>query len=190
MSDADRTTLSLGSDLTSLGLNLNSGDSLYNNFANPWSDRPTDKEPQYQLPMCYYMQPPALKTGHLSKFQLETLFHIFYALPRDVLQAYSAQELYSRNWRYHTELKLWWGGGGVGGGGGGSGGTTGGGNASVTGGAGSTTAGGNSVSKAGAKEEYEYFDTATWGTRGWQGRGDVGKGLLTEDRVKVKFGHS
>ena len=26
MSDADRTTLSLGSDLTSLGLNLNSGD--------------------------------------------------------------------------------------------------------------------------------------------------------------------
>jgi CCR4-NOT transcription complex subunit 2 len=25
------------------------------------------------------MQPPALKTGHLSKFQLETLFYIFYA---------------------------------------------------------------------------------------------------------------
>ena len=36
--------------------------------------------------MCYYMQPPPLKTSHLSKFQLETLFYIFYAMPRDVLQ--------------------------------------------------------------------------------------------------------
>ena len=53
------------------------------------------------------MQPPALKTGHLSKFQLETLFYIFYALPKDVLQAYAAQELYTREWRYHAESKLW-----------------------------------------------------------------------------------
>mmetsp|Transcript_10435 Transcript_10435/g.19525 ORF Transcript_10435/g.19525 Transcript_10435/m.19525 type:complete len:108 (+) Transcript_10435:1348-1671(+) len=57
--------------------------------------------------MCYYMQPPALKTGHLSKFQLETLFYIFYALPKDVLQAYAAQELYAREWKYHVDLKLW-----------------------------------------------------------------------------------
>ena len=57
--------------------------------------------------MCYYMQPPALKTGHLSKFQLETLFYIFYALPKDVLQAYAAQELYTRDWRYHVESKVW-----------------------------------------------------------------------------------
>jgi len=57
--------------------------------------------------MCYYMQPPALKTGHLSKFQLETLFYIFYALPKDVLQAYAAQELYTREWRYHADLRLW-----------------------------------------------------------------------------------
>ena len=60
-----------------------------------------------QLPACYYMQPPALKTGHLSKFQLETLFYIFYALPKDVLQAYASQELYTREWRYHGDLKLW-----------------------------------------------------------------------------------
>jgi CCR4-NOT transcription complex subunit 2 len=53
------------------------------------------------------MQAPALKTGHLSKFQLETLFYIFYSLPKDVLQAYAAQELYTREWRYHGELKLW-----------------------------------------------------------------------------------
>eukprot|EP00979_Chaetoceros_neogracilis_P003277 scaffold577_cov273-Chaetoceros_neogracile.AAC.11 len=107
LSDADRNALAVGSDLTSLGLNLNSSENLYSTFASPWSDSPANREPQYQLPMCYYMQPPALKTGHLSKFQLETLFYIFYALPKDVLQAYAAQELYSREWKFHVELKLW-----------------------------------------------------------------------------------
>lgn len=107
LSDADRNALAVGSDLTSLGLNLNSSENLYSTFASPWSDSPASREPQYQLPMCYYMQPPALKTGHLSKFQLETLFYIFYALPKDVLQAYAAQELYSREWKFHVELKLW-----------------------------------------------------------------------------------
>jgi len=107
LSDADRNALAVGSDLTSLGLNLNSSDNLFNTFLSPWSDSPANREPHYQLPMCYYMQPPALKTGHLSKFQLETLFYIFYALPKDVLQAYAAQELYAREWKYHVDLKLW-----------------------------------------------------------------------------------
>lgn len=107
LSDADRNALAVGSDLTSLGLNLNSSDNLYNTFLSPWSESPATREPHYQLPMCYYMQPPALKTGHLSKFQLETLFYIFYALPKDVLQAYAAQELYAREWKYHVDLKLW-----------------------------------------------------------------------------------
>lgn len=107
LSEEERNSLAVGSDLSQLGLNLNSSENLYSKFASPWSESPATKEPQYQLPMCYYMQPPALKTGHLSKFQLETLFYIFYALPKDVLQAYAAQELYSREWKFHTELKLW-----------------------------------------------------------------------------------
>jgi hypothetical protein len=93
MTNADLNTLALGSDLTTLGLNLNSSECLYSTFASPWAEAPTTREPQFSLPMCYYMQPPPLKTSHLSKFQLETLFYIFYAMPRDVLQAYSAQEL-------------------------------------------------------------------------------------------------
>jgi CCR4-NOT transcription complex subunit 2 len=28
-------------------------------------------------------------------------------MPKDVLQAYSAQELYNREWQYHQDLKLW-----------------------------------------------------------------------------------
>jgi CCR4-NOT transcriptional regulation complex NOT5 subunit len=47
------------------------------------------------------MSPAELKTGHLEKFQLETLFYIFYAMPKDQLQGFAAQELYNRKWKYH-----------------------------------------------------------------------------------------
>jgi CCR4-NOT transcription complex subunit 2 len=80
---------------------------LYATFASPWADSPAQRDPEFNLPQCYYMQPPALKTGHFSKFQLETLFYIFYNMPRDTLQAYAATELYNRDWRYHKDLKLW-----------------------------------------------------------------------------------
>ena len=49
MTDADRNALALGTDLTMLGMNLNSGDNLYTNFASPWSEAPATKEPHYQV---------------------------------------------------------------------------------------------------------------------------------------------
>ena len=49
LSDADRNALAVGSDLTSLGLNLNSSENLYSTFASPWSENPSSKEPQYQV---------------------------------------------------------------------------------------------------------------------------------------------
>ena len=36
MSDPDLTTLALGTDLTTLGLNLNSPEPLYKTFGSPW----------------------------------------------------------------------------------------------------------------------------------------------------------
>mmetsp|Transcript_18343 Transcript_18343/g.33259 ORF Transcript_18343/g.33259 Transcript_18343/m.33259 type:complete len:483 (-) Transcript_18343:126-1574(-) len=165
MSDADRNALALGSDLTSLGLNLNSSDQLYSTFAGPWSENPTTREPQYQLPMCYYMQPPALKTGHLSKFALETLFYIFYALPKDVLQAYAAQELYSREWRYHVDLKLWF-----------------------------KRAGPNDGvgNNGGAGNQFLFFDINTWERRIFNGNmnQNITSGLMSEEDVRVKFPNS
>ncbi len=107
MTDRDVNTLALGTDLTTLGLNLNSNDPLSAAFACPWAPAPVSKEPHFTLPQCYCMTPPALKTGHLSKFVLETMFYIFYAMPRDILQAYAAQELYNRGWRYHKTLRVW-----------------------------------------------------------------------------------
>jgi CCR4-NOT transcription complex subunit 2 len=114
--------LTIGLDLTMLGLNLNSPDPLHHSFESPWDDDQTSSdvscgnsaqggtragEPDFKLPECYYMQPPALKTSHFAKFQLETLFYVFYNMPGDVLQLLAAIELYDREWRYHKDLKLW-----------------------------------------------------------------------------------
>lgn len=132
--------LSVGLDLTALGLNLNSTEPLHKTFESPWEGGQSgymdqlhqqlhqqqaqmqqqhhlggggingfgkNKEVEYKLPTCYYMQPPSLRSSHFTKFQLETLFYIFYNMPRDVLQLLAAVELYKRKWRYHKDLKLW-----------------------------------------------------------------------------------
>mmetsp|Transcript_16430 Transcript_16430/g.41200 ORF Transcript_16430/g.41200 Transcript_16430/m.41200 type:complete len:452 (+) Transcript_16430:273-1628(+) len=163
MTDADRNALALGSDLTMLGLNLGSSEHIYNTFSGPWSESSGNtKEPHYQLPECYYMQPPALKTGHLQQFQPETLFYIFYALPKDVLQAYAAQELYTREWRYHGDLKLWFKRAGP--------------------------ADGIPAQPSGG-QQYLYFDINSWEKRLFNGsmNQNVTGGFLTDEDVRVRF---
>merc|ERR1712238_116869 len=162
MTDADRNALALGSDLTMLGLNLGSSEHIYNTFSGPWSESSGNtKEPHYQLPACYYMQPPALKTGHLQQFQPETLFYIFYALPKDVLQAYAAQELYTREWRYHGDLKLWFKRAGP----------------------------ADGIPASSAAQQYLYFDINSWEKRLFNGsmNQNVTGGFLTEEDVRVRF---
>lgn len=107
MTDPDLNTLALGMDLTTLGLNLNSPECLYTTFASPWSETPARKDPEFNLPQCYWQSPPQLKTAHLQKFSLETLFYIFFNMPRDTLQACAAAELYNRGWKYHRDHKAW-----------------------------------------------------------------------------------
>ncbi|CAM9802798.1 unnamed protein product [Discosporangium mesarthrocarpum] len=107
MTDPDLNMLALGSDLTTLGLNLDSSEVLYGTFASPWAESPAPREPQFQLPSCYFIQPPPLKPNNLRGFHVETLFYMFYAMPQDALQAYAAQELYNREWRFHADLKVW-----------------------------------------------------------------------------------
>jgi NOT2/NOT3/NOT5 C-terminal len=106
MTNQDLSMLALGTDLTTLGLNLNSPESLHETFASPFSDKPARRDPEYHLPLCYYvpMQPAASK---MSQFSDETLFYIFYSMPKDILQLAAARELYSRDWRYHKELQRW-----------------------------------------------------------------------------------
>jgi hypothetical protein len=106
-SPQDLNILALGSDLTTYGLNLNSSECLYASFASPFSDHSLSSEPQFTTPNCYLMHPPSLKPEHMSKFLVETLFYMFFAMPRDAFQVSSAQELYRREWRWHAELRLW-----------------------------------------------------------------------------------
>lgn len=107
--ERDLQSLALGADLGNIGLQLSSSEPLHASFATPWAREPAlpSLEPHFSLPSCYRLPQPALKTGHLSKFDDTTLLYIFYAMPRDVLQAYAAQELYAREWRYHKDLRTW-----------------------------------------------------------------------------------
>lgn len=79
-------------------------------FVTPWADADSLAavriEPEFSLPACYNVNPPA-PTTKVSQVSDETLFYMFYSQPRDVLQDSAAQELYKHNWRYHKELKLW-----------------------------------------------------------------------------------
>lgn len=108
MSDPDLTPLALGIDLTTLGLNLNSTENLYKTFGSPWSDEPAKGDPEFTVPQCYYTkEAPPLSPAYFSKFQLDTLFYIFYSMPKDEAQLYAANELYNRGWFYHREHRLW-----------------------------------------------------------------------------------
>jgi CCR4-NOT transcription complex subunit 2 len=51
-------------------------------------------EPEYQLPNCYTVvntQPVHSKIGSFSD---ETLFYVFYTMPRDIMQEVVVAELY------------------------------------------------------------------------------------------------
>lgn len=52
MTDADRNSLALGSDLTLLGLSLGSSDQIYQTFSSPWTETVSSKEPHYQVRTC------------------------------------------------------------------------------------------------------------------------------------------
>lgn len=98
--------LALGTDLTTFGLNLNAVEPLYPNFTSPFQENSLDDVP-YKIPPSYHMNATTIKLDHFGKFQLETLFYMFYQMPKDIFQALAAQELYKRDWRYHGELKIW-----------------------------------------------------------------------------------
>eukprot|EP00798_Chlamydomonas_sp_ICE-L_P030688 gene30688-35715_t len=107
MSDPHLTMLALGTDLTSLGLNLNSSESLHKTFVSPMSDAPVKPEPELDLPACYKHNPQRLQPGYLTKFKEETLFYMFYSMPQNETQLIAADELSSRGWWFHKRYQLW-----------------------------------------------------------------------------------
>jgi CCR4-NOT transcription complex subunit 2 len=81
---------------------------LYQTFGSPWAEpSPTLLDPEFTLPACYTVtnvNPIKDKVAHFSD---ETLFYIFYTMPKDVMQEVVATELINRNWRYHKVYKFW-----------------------------------------------------------------------------------
>ncbi|KAJ1773982.1 transcriptional regulator [Coemansia sp. RSA 1843] len=104
------TTNDYGFDVSKFGLPLPSSGPLYSTFGSPWADQSQVYgliEPDYKLPSCYNACNPPLAMTKIPSVTDETLFYIFYTMPRDELQLAAAEELYRRQWRYHKELRLW-----------------------------------------------------------------------------------
>ena len=100
-------SLMRGFDLATLGLHVVQSEPIHPTMSSPWSDTPPVVQPDFGVPQCYSVQSPRLNFQAFQKFQLETLFYVFYSMPRDVLQVAAAQELYNRDWRFHKQLQLW-----------------------------------------------------------------------------------
>merc|ERR1711962_528846 len=109
--DPNLVSLALGADLTTLGLNLNSGVNLYPTFGGPWAETPCrPQDIDYHVPHEYLTNTAIrekLAPVKLNRYKDDILFYMFYTNVGDVLQMAAAAELYNRDWRYHKEERVW-----------------------------------------------------------------------------------
>ncbi|KAJ8022979.1 CCR4-NOT transcription complex subunit 2 [Holothuria leucospilota] len=103
--------LALGSDLTTLGLNLNSQENLYSTFQSPWADAPSrPQDIDFHVPQEYLTNAhikDKLAPIKLNRYGEDLLFYLYYSHGGDVLQVAAAAELYNRDWRYHKDERVW-----------------------------------------------------------------------------------
>ncbi|PWY73621.1 NOT2 family protein [Aspergillus heteromorphus CBS 117.55] len=107
--NADVSSLAVGQDLMTLGLDLNQPEPLHTSFASPFvasmSGAPLEQD--FNLPSCYSVANFQPLQSRIPSFSDETLFYIFYSMPRDILQEVVAEELMGRKWRYHKIERCW-----------------------------------------------------------------------------------
>lgn len=104
-----------GLDLRASGLKMEQSECLSRSFVSPWFDASLPLaaggvSPGHLasvLPACYNVQPSPPVASKIPAFADETLFYMFYAMPGDRMQELAARELFSRQWRFHKELKVW-----------------------------------------------------------------------------------
>jgi CCR4-NOT transcription complex subunit 2 len=112
-----------------------------------------------QVPGCYFANSPQLQRSNLPKLNLDSLFYMFYGMPKDAFQALAAEELYKRDWRYHGEAKLWF----------------------------KRAVPGDGVDLGDGSPKYIYFDYTSWDRHLFTG--DVQQivgGFLSQDDVRVQ----
>ncbi|EEP77414.1 conserved hypothetical protein [Uncinocarpus reesii 1704] len=105
----DVASLAIGQDLMSLGLDLNHPEPLHPSFASPFvpSGSGVPLQPDFTLPACYNVANVQPLQTRIPSFTDETLFYIFYSMPRDIMQELVAEELMGRKWRYHKVERAW-----------------------------------------------------------------------------------
>jgi len=110
-SDPNLVSLAMGQDLTALGLNLNSLENLYPSFGGPFAEAPArPQDIDFNVPPEYLINSSIkekLSPVTLKKYKDDLLFYLFYTNVGDLMQVAAAAELHSRDWRYHTEEKVW-----------------------------------------------------------------------------------
>ena len=107
--------LAVGLDLEGFDLPLSQPDPIILSYKSPFSKRDSSDSSTTTLldgstliPPCYVIPniPPA--TSKVTCFSEDSLFYIFYSMPRDRLQELVARELtLNRGWRFWTSEKLW-----------------------------------------------------------------------------------
>lgn len=82
---------------------------LHHSFASPFvaSMSAVPLEQDFAIPSCYNVANVQPLQSRIPSFSDETLFYIFYSMPRDVLQELVAEELMGRKWRYHKVERCW-----------------------------------------------------------------------------------
>lgn len=127
----DVASLAVGQDLMTLGLDLNQPEYALSPFSSPqreiFADHPMCRRPlhtsfaspfvssmsavpleqDFSLPSCYNVANIQALSSRIPGFSDETLFYIFYSMPRDIMQELVAEELMGRKWRYHKLERCW-----------------------------------------------------------------------------------
>lgn len=98
----------MGVDLNNLGIDLDSTEPLIPTLSTPFADATSRPAiPDFHLPAAYNVNNVPIVHTRISNFADETLFFLFYTYTRDVMQETAAAELYTRDWRWHKELRQW-----------------------------------------------------------------------------------
>lgn len=97
-----------GVDPTQFNLPLQSNEPISTQVYSPFNDAPPRPAvPEFRLPECYNVTNVQPIENKIQSFNEETLMMIFYSCPGDIKQHLAAQELNSRNWRWHKKYQLW-----------------------------------------------------------------------------------
>ncbi|KAK5019401.1 transcriptional regulator [Cryomyces antarcticus] len=100
--------MAFGQDLSTLGMDLGSSAPLHTRIATPFAGL-NDQHvvPDFTLPQAYTVGNVPPLHSRIGGFSDETLFAVFYQYCGDILQEIAAGELYSRDWRWHKDLRQW-----------------------------------------------------------------------------------